>query len=112
FEVVAAPRHEGHQDVAPESQLAGVGAGAVGEDLALADPLPFANDRLLRDAGVLIRALELDELIDVGAELFRLAGLLIFGFDANDDAVRVDEVDHAAALAEHDRAGIAGDDAL
>src|SRR5436305_3151944 len=30
FEVVAAPRHEGHQDVAAESQLAGVGAGAVG----------------------------------------------------------------------------------
>ena len=78
LEVVAAPRHEGDEDVAAEGQLAGIGAGAVGEDLALADPLPFANDRLLRDAGVLVGALELDELIDVGAELFRLAGLLIF----------------------------------
>ena len=112
FEVVAAPRHEGHEDVAAESQLAGIGAGTVGEDLALADPLPFANDRLLRDAGVLVRALELDELVDVGAELLRLAGLLIFGLDADDDAVGVDEVDHAAALADDDRAGVTGDDVL
>src|SRR5581483_65255 len=110
FEVVAAPRHEGHEDVASESELAGVGAGAVGEDLALADALSLANDRLLRDAGVLVRTLELDELVDVGAEFLRLAGLLIFRFDANDDAVRIDEVDHAAALAENHRAGVAGDD--
>ena len=99
LEVVAAPRHERDEDVAAEGELAGIGAGTVGEDLALADPLAFANDRLLRDAGVLVGALELDELIDVGAEFLRLAGLLIFRFDANDDAVRVDEVDHAAALA-------------
>ena len=112
LEVVAAPRHEGDEDVAAESQLAGIGAGTVGEDLALADPLPFADDRLLRDAGVLVGALELDELIDVGAELLRLAGLLIFRFDANDDAVRVDEVDDAAALAEDDGAGVAGHDVL
>src|SRR4051812_20632404 len=112
LEVVAAPRHERNEDVASEGQLAGVGAGAVGQDLALADPLPFANVRLLRDAGVLVGALELDELIDVGAELLRLAGLLIFRFDANDDAVGVDEVDHAAALAENHGAGVAGHDVL
>src|SRR3954471_11182706 len=102
FEVVAAPRHEGHEDVASERQLTGIGAGAVGEDLALADALAFANDRLLRDAGVLVRTLELDELVNVGAELFRLAGLLIFGLDADDDAVGVDEVDDAATLATDD----------
>ena len=112
FEVVAAPGHEGHQDVAAESQLAGIGAGTVGEDLALADPLSFANDRLLGDAGVLVRALELDELIDVGAEFAGLAGLLILGLDADDDPVRVDQVDHAAALAHDHRAGVAGHDVL
>jgi hypothetical protein len=79
LEVVAAPRHEGHEDVAAERQLAGVGAGTVGEDLALAHALAFSNDRLLRDAGVLVRALELDELIDVGAELLGLAGLGVLG---------------------------------
>ena len=77
LEVVAAPRHEGDQDVAAEGQLAGVGAGTVGQDLALADALPFADDRLLGDAGVLVGALELDELVDVGAELLRLAGLAV-----------------------------------
>ena len=69
LEVVAAPRHEGDEDVAAQGQLTGIGAGPVGEHLALPDPLPFSNDRLLRDAGVLVGALELDQLIDVGAEL-------------------------------------------
>src|SRR5205085_4564814 len=69
LEVVAAPRHEGDQDVAAEGELAGVGAGTVGQDLAFADALSFANHRLLRDAGVLVGALELDELVDIGAKL-------------------------------------------
>src|SRR5258707_14798151 len=54
LEVVATPGHERDQDVATQSQLAGIRAGTVRQDLALADPLPFANDRLLRDAGVLV----------------------------------------------------------
>src|SRR4029077_14974417 len=112
LEVVAAPRHEGHEDVASQGQLAGIGARTISEDLALADPLSFANVWLLRDAGVLVGAFELDELIDVGAELFGLAGLNVFRFDANDDAVRIDEVDDAGALAENDGAGVTGHDVL
>src|SRR5439155_25713118 len=97
--VVELPRHEGDENVAAEGELAVIGAGAVGEDLSFADALSFANDWLLRDAGVLVRPLEFDELVDVGAEFLRLAGLLIFRLDANDDAVGIDEIDHAATLA-------------
>ena len=35
LEVVAAPGHEGHEHVAAQGQLAHVGAGPVGQDLAL-----------------------------------------------------------------------------
>ena len=45
LEVVAAPRHEGHQHVASERQLAAVGAGTVGDHLALQHPLALLHDR-------------------------------------------------------------------
>ena len=75
------------------------------------DALADANDRLLVDAGVLVRALELDELIDVRAH-FAAEHAGVIGFDAHDDAFGVDLIDDAVALAEHDRAGIARGDAL
>ena len=73
---------------------------------------PSCDHRLLGDAGVLVRAPELDELIDVGAELLGLAGVQVLALDAHDDALGVDRVDDAAALAEHDRARVLGHDAL
>ena len=65
FEVVSAPGHEGDQHVAAECELALLGARTVSDDLTLDDTLSFTNDRLLIDAGVLVGALELDQLIDV-----------------------------------------------
>src|SRR5438132_17394 len=50
FEVVPAPRHERDEDVAPERELAELGARTVAEDLALVDLLAHADDRLLVDA--------------------------------------------------------------
>ena len=73
FEVVTAPRHEGHQDVSSQSQLAMIGAGTVGDDLSLGDPLAFHHNRLLVDASVLVGALELGELVNVAAHLARQA---------------------------------------
>ncbi len=67
FKVVAAPRHEGDKHVAPQSELALLRAGAVGQHLAFRDPVSLADDRLLVDAGVLIRSLEFRERIDVRA---------------------------------------------
>ena len=112
LEVVAAPRHERHQDVAAEREFAVVGAGTVGQHIALLDALPDVDDRLLVDAGVLVRALELGELVDVGADFARHLAFVDVAFDAHDDALRVDRIDHAGALAEDDGAGIARGDPL
>ncbi len=71
FKVVAAPRHEGHQHVASQRQLALIGARTVGDDLSLHHALRPSYDGLLVDAGVLVRALELGELVDVAAHFAR-----------------------------------------
>ena len=111
FKVVAAPWQEGHQHVAAESEFAAFGARTVGKDLALLYTIADANERLLADASVLVRTLELDELIDVRAH-FAAEHAGVIGFDAHDDALRIDLIDDAFALAKHDRAGIARSDAL
>ena len=67
LEVVAAPRHEGDQHVAAERQLAHVGRRAVGDDVARLDPIAHHHDRALVDAGVLVGALVLDQVVDVDA---------------------------------------------
>ena len=108
FKVVAAPGHERHQHVAAQSQFAEVGAGAVGQHLGLGDPLSDPDDGLLVDAGVLVRALELGELVDVGAHLARKLAFVRRAFHAHDDALGIHRIHHAGALAEHHRAGIAG----
>ncbi len=69
LEVVALPRHEGHEQVLAEGQLAVVGGGAVGEDVALLDLVALADQRLLVDAGVLVGALELEQPVDLAADL-------------------------------------------
>ena len=64
------------------------------------------HQRPLVDAGVLVRALELQQVVDVDAG--RVARRLLGG--ADDDAGRVDLVDHAArARATIGDAGVAGD---
>src|ERR1017187_7522568 len=112
FKVVAAPGHEGHQNVASEGQFAEIGAGAICQDSGLLDALPHANDGFLIDAGVLVGALELGELVDIGAHL---AGELAFvgrAFHANDNALGIDRIDDAGAFAENHGAGIASGDVL
>ena len=75
-------------------------------------PLPTtvadAHQRTLVDAGVLVRALELHQPVDVDARLRRIE---VLG-RADDDTGRVDLVDDAAAAGGDRRAGIAGDDRL
>ena len=65
LEVVAVPGHERDQDVAAQGQLALVGRGAVGQDVALLDLLADLDDRLLVQAGPLVQADVLAELVDV-----------------------------------------------
>ena len=71
-----------------------------------------ADDGLLVDAGVLVGALELGELIDVRADLARELGGVVLAFDTDDDALGVDRIDDAVALGQDDGAGVAGGDAF
>ena len=113
FEVVAAPWHERHQHVPAESQFALVGAGTVGQNVALLHALADLHDRLLVDTGVLVGPLELGQLVDVRADFARhLTFMRRAAFDANDDALGVDRIDDAGALADNDRARIASRHAL
>ncbi|KAF5050874.1 hypothetical protein DSECCO2_425030 [anaerobic digester metagenome] len=52
--VVAAPGHEGHQQVLAKGQLAVADGGPVGQDHALADLFADLNARLLAEAAVLV----------------------------------------------------------
>ena len=108
LEVVAVPRHERDQHVAAERQLAEIGRGTVGDDVALLDLIAHLHQRTLVDAGVLVRALELHQPVDVDARLGRVG--LVGG--ADDDTGGVDLVDHAGAPRGDRGAGIARDDAF
>src|SRR5207249_821325 len=61
LKIVPAPRHEGHEDIAPQGQLAVVGGAAVGKNIPAPDTLPGLDDRRLIDARILVCAEELDE---------------------------------------------------
>ena len=111
FKVVTAPWHEGDEHVAAKSEFAAIGARAVGQHLPLLHAVARANERLLADAGVLVRALELREQVNVRAHFAaEHAGLV--GLDAHDDALGVNLIDDAVAAANDDRAGITRGDAF
>ena len=109
LEVVAVPGHERDQHVLAERQLADVGRGAVGDDVLGVDLVAALDDRALVDVRVLVRALVLDQVVDVDADLARHRFLVV---DADDDAVGVDVVDDAAALGGDDGARVLRGDAL
>jgi len=108
FEVVTAPGNEGHQDVAAEAEFTAVRAGTS------ASTCPFFQRGRTRASGfwlmqsVLVGALELGQGINGSAPTSRLSTPEWSLFDAHDDALGVDLIHDAVALAEHDSAGIAG----
>src|SRR6478609_484050 len=67
LEVVALPRHEGDDEVLAQRQLAVLGGRRVSEDVALVHLLALGHERLLVDARVLVRALELEQPVDPAA---------------------------------------------
>jgi hypothetical protein len=82
--------------------------GTVGHHVAGFHAVAHLHQRALVDAGVLVRALELAQAVDVDAGIARVE---IVG-DADDDAGGVDLVDHAAAPRRDRRARVAGHDRL
>ena len=65
FEVVAVEGVEGDQDVLAQTQLALHGGCTVGDDLTLLDTLAQLDDGLLRVAGALVQAAELQQFVFV-----------------------------------------------
>ena len=103
LEVVTAPRHEGDQHVAAQGQLAGVDARAVGNDLAGVDHIAHLDQGTLVDAGVLIRTLELQQIVDIDAKL--TGGILV---GTHHDARGVHLIDHPGPARHDAGAGIPG----
>ena len=103
LEVVALPRHERDQHVPAERQFAQMGRRAVGDDIALLDPVTDLHQRALDDAGGLVRALELGQAVNLDPG-FGVGGEVHF---PDHDTAGVDLVDHARALGNHGCAGIA-----
>ena len=95
--VAALPAHERDEHVAAEGQLALLGGARVGDRLAVGDARPDVDDRALVDAGALVAADELQELV-----LVELAGV---GLDV--DALGGHAGDEAAAAGDEDLAGVA-----
>src|SRR5690606_18806899 len=84
-------------------QLTHVHRGTVGQDVATRDFLAVAHQRTLRDAGVLVGAGVLDQVVDIHA---CLTGLRFFVIHTHDDTAGVDVVDHATTLGHHAHAGV------
>src|SRR5208282_1526463 len=112
FEVISAPRHESHEHVAAKRQLTVIGARTVRDDLAFGDSLAFDHNWLLVDAGVLVGALELHQLVDVATNFGGELSGMVLAFDARGDALRVPCVDHAVPPCQDDGTGIARRDSF
>ncbi len=108
FEVVAVPRHERDQHVAAERELTEIGRRTVSDDVALLDDVADLHQRTLVDAGRLVGALVLHQPVDIDARLGRIE---IFG-GADDDAGRVDLVDHARTACRDRSTRVTRNDAL
>ncbi len=103
FVVVAVPRHEGDEAVAAQRQFAEVGGGPVGDDVTGLDHIAHLYQRALVDAGVLVRALELLQRVDIDARTARLH----IADRADHNAGGIHLIDHAAASRGDRRARIA-----
>ena len=95
LEVVAIPRHEGDEHVAPQGKLAVVSARPVSDDVARHDPFAHPHERPLRDARALIGTLELQQVVDIDAGRFRACAL--FALCPHHDAGGVDLLDGPGA---------------
>ena len=103
LEVVPAPRHEGHEHVPAQCEVATVDRRPVSQHLAALDGLPHRHHRLLRDAGALVGPLKLDQVVGVETDLVLFASCLFlaqFGLDDNPGGIHA--LDDPRALGQHD----------
>ena len=102
LEIIAVPGHERDQNIAAKREFTEIGRRSVGHDITGLDPVAHLHHRTLVDTGVLVRALELAQIVDIDHRI----GALVLAGHPDDDAGRVDLVDHAAAARNHRGPGI------
>ena len=88
----------------PSANSPKIGRRTVGQHVARAHALAPHHHRPLVDAGALVGALILDQIVDIDAGIAPVAGLLV---GAHHDALGVDAFDHAVALGDHSDARVA-----
>src|SRR5690606_18035394 len=102
LEVVTLPRHERNEQVLAERELAVLGGGAVGEDLAHRHALTGVDDDALVVGRALVGAVELAQVVLLRAALV----------EHDDDAVRGDLTDDTGLQRGHHVTGVDGRVAL
>ena len=105
--VVALPRHEGHEQVLAQGQLAVVGGRTVGQHVTGRDLLALFDDDLLVDGRVLVGAAELGQAVDLLAQHVSVA-VLGSGLVLDDDLVAGDVDDGAIAFGHDHVTSVAG----
>src|SRR5690606_3981616 len=109
FEVEAVPRHERDAHVLTQRQLTHVGGRAVSHDVAARHLITPLYQRTLVDAGVLVGAGVLGQVVDIDT------GFACFDFvivDTHHDAASVDGVDHTTTTGHDANAGVTSNVAL
>ena len=104
FEVEAVPCHERDAHVLTQSQFTHIGGRTVGHDVAALNPITLAHQRTLVDAGVLVGAGVLGQVVDVDTSF---AGFNFIISNTNHDTAGVDGIDHAATTSHDANAGVA-----
>ena len=113
LEVVPAPRHEGHEHVPAQCEVATVDRRPVSQHLAALDGLPHRHHRLLRDAGALVGPLELDQVVGVETNLLLFTPRLFLAqFRLDDDPGGIHALHDARALGQDDVTRVTGHDRL
>ena len=108
LEVVTVPRHEGAQHIAAKREFAELGRRTVGDDVARHHRVPHLDEWPLGDAGVLVRALEFEQIVNIDAR----GGGRGFRGRANDDAGGIDLVDNTRPAGDDRDTGVAGNSFL
>ncbi|MNK72514.1 hypothetical protein D3C87_919930 [compost metagenome] len=106
FEVVAVPRHEGDQHVLAQGQFTDVGGRTIGQHVATRHHVAHFHQRTLVDAGVLVGAGVLDQVVDIHAGVGRVGDLGLV--DLDHDAAGVDLHDLAATTGVHGHTRVTG----
>ena len=104
FVVIAAPGHEGHDEVLAKGKFAVLDAGAVGKHVVLLHALAGVAGGLLAEAGVLVRLVVLQKIVAAHtAAIFDVQVVI-----GHDDAFGVGIAHHAVAFGKKAGAGVAG----